>query len=227
MSKVKKEKPFRKKYLPVVVYFDALEELYYTIKETCQSVEISSADYNFESLQSAKEYFGSRPQVDISISGSKPYVSLDFDAASTTLHITDDEKAAKLFYELDSILSAQQRAAKHLYGNWVWIPVMLASSGLTIASQILPPTIGYIYAAIVALSFFWVVWAVYVDLKRHSVVMFERRSEAKTFLETNRNAIVMSIITSIISGAIGYGFAKLKDPPATPAVQVQQKQCDH
>jgi hypothetical protein len=54
MQKIKVEKPFRKKYRPVVLYFEALEEIFYLLKETCEKVEIASDDYKFESLQDGR-----------------------------------------------------------------------------------------------------------------------------------------------------------------------------
>jgi hypothetical protein len=99
--------------------------------------------------------------------------------------------------------------------------------GLTFAFTVerLSDVVGIAYTALYLIALAWFLWAAYVGVRRHSLVIFERRSEAKTFLEQNRNAILMTVVTSIISGAIGYGFGKLKDatPTAAPAATTVEK----
>lgn len=220
MKKVKKAKPFSKKYYPVVLYLDALQELDEAFRENCKSLEISSADYKFDSLDDAKQHFGDRPQFEFSFSSSDPYAQVEFSRLEANLYVSSGVKAAHLFHELDAIIEKQQRSPKLLYWPWLWIPLNLISLASAPFIDKTPKGAQLTWLALVSLSFVWYLWTAYVGIRRQSVLIFTRHGEAKTFFETNRNAIIMTILTSLISGAIGYGFAKLKDgaSPAAPAV---------
>jgi hypothetical protein len=220
MKKVKKAKPFSKKYYPVVLYLDALQELDETFRENCKSVEISSADYKFDSLDDAKQHFGDRPQFEFSFSSSDPYAQVEFSRMEAKLYVSSGVKAAHLFHELDAIIQKQQRSAKALYKQWIWGSLMFLSIPASLLIDKVPKHIQLTWLVFLTAVFVWYMWVVYVGLRLQSVLIFARRSEAKTFFETNRNAIIMTILTSLISGAIGYGFAKLRDgaPSAAPAV---------
>jgi hypothetical protein len=219
VKKIKKAKPFSKKYRPVVVYLDAMQEIYDTMKAISEKVELSSDDYKFDSLDDAKEHFGSRPQFVFTLSASVPYVQVEFSRMEAKVYVAAGDKSAQLFHELDAIMTGQQRAFGVLYSQWLWVPTMLAS----VASGTLSDRVPQIYALpalILGLALFaWYIWIAYVGMRRQSLLFFVRRSQAQTFMELNRNAIVLTIVTSLISGAIGYGFARLKDkatsePPA-------------
>jgi hypothetical protein len=92
-----KGKPFRKKYRPVVVYFEALEDIFYTMKAACESVEVSSEDYKFETIEDARKHFGGRPQVAFTISGWKPYATVEFSRLEASLYVSAGDKSAQLY----------------------------------------------------------------------------------------------------------------------------------
>lgn len=222
MQRVKKAKPFVKKYKPVVAYLDALEEIVYTVQTCCEKIELSSEDYTFESLQDAVAHFGSRPQFDFKISGSKPSVQVSFSRMEASVYVFPDEKAAQLFHDLDVIVSAQQRTLGILYSNWMWLPVFFLLSIVSTIGGKFSSVGDLAYLGVMTAAFAWFVWISYVGLRRHSVLIFERRNQAKTFMDQNRNAIAMCVITSVLSGSIGYAFARLKDASCPPAISTEK-----
>jgi hypothetical protein len=217
MKKVKKEKSFSKKYWPVVVYLDDLREVVETMAQHCATLEISSEDYIFESLDDAKEHFGNRPQLNFKVRASDPYSYVEYSRMETELHVSPGGKSAQLFHEVDELMIRQQRHLPFLYSWWMWLPSMVLPLISLAAQKHIGETGSSILSTIAMLFSLWFLYVMYINGRRHSLVKLQRRSELPTFLEQNRNAIVMSVITGLISGGIGYGFAKLKDAPPSIA----------
>lgn len=213
MQKKKNAKPFVKKYWPVVVHLDALEEIYDTMKETCEQVEVINDDYTFESLEDARKHLTGRPQQNFKLSALRPSASVEFSSMETSVYVRGGEKAAQLFHELNGILAPRQRWPHFLYSQWLAIPMLALSSSTSFVTPHMSEIGSLIYNALVVLAFAWFAWISFLGVKRHSVLFFERRNETKSFMEQNRNAIVLTIVTSLITGAIGFGFGKLKDWP--------------
>lgn len=211
MKKVKKEKSFLKKYWPVVVYLDDLREVVEVMKAICTSVELSSDDYIFESLDDAKEHFSNRIQTNFKISGSGPYSRVDYSRWETEVYVSSGDKSAQLFHELDEILIRQQRHLPFLYSYWIWIVSGLLGLFSFLFGQSMSDFASWIISGFSILVSLWFLYVMIVVTRRHSLIRFEQRSKTPTFFEQNKNAILMSILTGIISGGIGYGFAKLKD----------------
>lgn len=214
MQKKKNAKPFVKKYWPVVVHLDALEEIYYVMKETCEKVEVTNDDYTFESLEDARKNFTGCPQFNLKFSALGPSASVEFSSMEASIYVRGDEKAAQLFHELDSILTPRQRWPTFLYSQWLGLPMLALSTSTSFVTPHMSEIGSWIYNTLVVLIFGWFAWISFLGLKRHSVLFFERRNETKSFMEQNRNAIIMTVVTSLITGAIGFGFGKLRDWPS-------------
>jgi hypothetical protein len=129
------------------------------------------------------------------------------------------EKSAQLYHDIDNIMTQQQRKFGFFYSQWFQFGALLLFVSEAFFADRLPKYLNEPFVGLMVLLVVSTLWASFIRLRRHSVVRFERRNEAQTFLTQNRNAIALTIVTSLISGAIGYGFAKLKDGlPLAPAV---------
>jgi hypothetical protein len=199
---------------PVVVTLDDLNAIVAILAGG--KIDLSNESYKFDTIDEAKEQFGSSPTCFFKISSYNPSASIDFDKVSAMLWVSGSPTARQLFHELDDVLMRCERKPRILYTSWMLLisnvplvgsfawPLFYAGTPITSTIQIISITLQAVLLALF-------IWGQYIALKRHSVILFQRRQERKTFFARNRDAILLTVITSIISGAIGYGFAKMKE----------------
>jgi len=208
MTKVKIAKSFSRKYGPVMLWLDDAQEIFDRVKGTAESVEVANDDYTFATLESAKEYLGEAPRYVFKISSSRPYMSLDGDRTGTSLYVSSGEKSAQLFIEIDEILTRCQRKPRWAYSSWIMLPVFILG-----AAQYAVPNdelrLGLL--SVQFLLFAWYMRAAFIGMRRGMVVRMQRRSEAKGFLDRNRDQLILFVITAIVSGLLGFAGGQIKD----------------
>jgi hypothetical protein len=213
MKYVKKEVSQRKRYKPVVISLDDLDAIMAILRNAgCERIDLSNKDYRFETLDEAKELFGSSPTCDFAISTYKPSASIDFDGSSTTLFVSASPTSRQLFHELDDVVARCQRPFRVIFSYWMLVVVTMP---WIVSFAWEPKYAGIPISLVVQLVLFVpLILGIFISLQKHSVIVFQRRHERQTFLVRNRDAILLTVVSSLISGGIGYGFAKLKEPTA-------------
>src|ERR1700738_1666511 len=215
MNYVKNETSLRKSYAPVVVTLDALNAIMAILVQAGGQIDLSNEDYKFESIDEAQEHFGSVPTRSFKISSYKPSAHIELDKSSSNLFVSPSPTYRQLFHEIDDILSKCERKPRIIYSYWM----LLAATVPWMISLVWQ----FIYAGIPVFLGFQILfgllllWGQIITTLRHSVIIFQRRHERQTFFVRSRDAILLAVVTSLISGAIGYGFAKMKEP-TTPII---------
>jgi hypothetical protein len=213
MKYVKNETSLRKTYAPVVVTLDELNAIMAIMVSAGGKIDLSNNEYKFESIDEAKEHFGSVPARSFNISSYKPSASIDLDKSSATLHVMPSPTYRQLFHEIDDILAKCERKPRILYSYWMLLLATapwLASLVWEVMFKGVPVLLG-----LQILIGLLLLWGQITTTMRHSVIIFQRRHERQTFFVRNRDAILLAVVTSLISGAIGYGFAKMREPATT------------
>src|SRR5258708_31191860 len=105
MKYVQNETILRKSYAPVVVTLDELNAIMAILVSAGGVIDLSNEEYKFESIDEAKEHFGSVPTRSFKISSYKPSASIDLDKLSATLFVHPGPAQRQLFHEIDDILS--------------------------------------------------------------------------------------------------------------------------
>jgi len=211
MKRTKREKSLSREYYPVVVWLEDLEELCDAFKEEGGEVEISTDDCQFDSIKEAADYFGQRPQYDFKLSSSKPYAAVEF-GLRTRVYVAAGPDSARLYRDLDEILTRSQRWPSFLYSyrivvpmilsTWIIVPIIEGSHKWVSAAGLAWPQI------LLMPLYVWAIWVWFIRSYRSSVIKFRRRSDVPTFVERNRDEliskIVVSVISAIIGGAVGW-----------------------
>jgi hypothetical protein len=70
-------------------------------------------------------------------------------------------------------------------------------------------------------GFIWYFWIMFINLRRHSIVQFQRQSETKAFWKRNQDQIILMVISAIIGGFITWTWPKLQNQffPQGSAIQ--------
>jgi hypothetical protein len=204
MTITKIEKSFTRKYAPMVLWWDDVVEIFNRAKGLAKSVELSNADYKFETLEAAKDHLGSTPQSGIKIGSSSPYMSID----GGRFHVAPGERSAQLFLEIDEILSRRQRRPTWAYSSWMIVPIF-ALGGINFVVPGNYWKMGLL--AVQIMSCMWYLRATFIDTKRGLVIHMQRRSEARGFFQRNKDQLILFIITAIVSGLLGFAGGQIKD----------------
>jgi hypothetical protein len=219
MKYIKNETILRKSYAPVVVTLDELNAIMAILVPAGGQIGLSNEEYKFQSIEEAKEHFGSVPTRSFKISSFQPSASLELDKMSANLYVHPSPAQRQLFHEIDDILAKCERKPRILYSYWMLLPAnvpLLISFGWQL-TQLTYAGIPVFLAVQIVLGLL-LLWGQFITIRRHSVIIFQRRNERQTFFVRNRDAILLTVVTSLISGAIGYGFAKMKEPSTPPLI---------
>ena len=212
MTKIKIEEKYRAKYVPIVLYWDDVSEIFDILQANAKSVELETATYKFTQLAAAKEHFGDAAQFDVKISASTPYCTIE----AGQLYVGSGQASAQIFLSIDRILKARERRPRWIYSGWRMLPVVmiLGFVGFTPFDEVTKGVLTAVQLALVVAF----VFATYVSIRRELVVHTQRKSEARGFLERNKDQLLMYLITGVIGALVGFGISQVKDryfPPTT------------
>jgi hypothetical protein len=211
LPKIKIEPNYTAKYVPVILWWDDLTEIFEILQANAKAVELETAQYKFTTLDVAKEHLGDAPEYDVKISASSPYVRLE----AGSLFVGSGAASAQIFLEVDKILKRRERRPKWFYANWLVIPGLVLG---VVAITKMDDTTKNILIAIQIFFTALFVRSIFMRMKRGLVVYSERSVEARGFLQRNKDQLLMFILTALVSGFLGFAGSQLKDrlfPTAT------------
>lgn len=213
VKKVKRNKSYHVSYWPVVLWREDLDEI---VEGLGGNVKITSGDYEFESLDDAAGHFGVRPQSRLTIWASSPTTDVNFTSTSSQLFIYASDESAARFETLNSILRRCERRLGFMYG--IGGPMLTAALLLfgPVVVDGMPPAMRETASFLGFPIAIWMLIAVWMQTKRHSVIHFQRRSQSLPFMSRNRDAIALALISAAIGAAITLGVGQLKDVLARP-----------
>jgi hypothetical protein len=213
MEKVKKQKSFGRSYRPVVIWLDELREIVSTLKENAKDVQISTEDYLFTTTEELKEHFASRPQFEMEVTSSGPYARLELTRQWVKLHVSPGPSSAQLFHDIDVVLARRQRS---IFYSWWWaVTIFVAGAAARLfPEQAVPIT------AVQAVIAVWMLWVMFISLRRCAVINLQPRSEARPFFERTKDQLLLLLIGGLMGGLITFAVTVMKERfyPSAPAV---------
>src|SRR5216684_1723774 len=215
MEKVKKRKSFTRSYRPVVIWLEDLEEIVATLQETTKDVQISTDDYRFTTVDEVKEHFGPKTQFAMEITSSAPYLRLQLTRLWVELYVSPDPQSAKLFHEIDGVLSRCQRSVFYRY--WLIVPSMVALYSDFVFPKV-PATV--VITGLGTVGAFWFLCVCFVTMSRCAVIYLQRRSESSPFFERTKDQLLLLLIGGLLGGVITFAGVVLKERfyPSAPTV---------
>jgi hypothetical protein len=178
-------------------------------------VTLSTENYEFDSLDDAAKHFGSRAQHEFKVgTKSSPWAQVEFNSLATRLFVGRGPDSLKVFHELNEIIRRRQRFPAVGYN--MLLLVAWGVAGGAVSNLFKWP--WELAPALVSLP--WFSWGFYVRLRRHSVLIFQPRSEARPFFERNKDQLLMYLITFVLGGLLVFAGTQVKDrffPASTPS----------
>jgi hypothetical protein len=217
MEKVKKQKSFGRSYRPVVIWLEELSEIVSILKEAAKDVQISTEDYRFATVDELKEHYNSQAQFAMEITSLSPYVHIEFTRLWVKAHVASGPQSAKLFHEIDDILVQRQRG---IFYSWWWIVLFFVAGA---AAHFIPEQSAI--TAVQLVLAVWFLWVMFVSLRRTAVINLQRRSEARPFLERNKDQLILLLVGALLGGLVTLGGIVMKERfyPSAPTASVPKQ----
>lgn len=198
-----------------------LTELLSELKD-CNDVGFVADDVKFDTIEEfIRESKGQKPS-EVTISAHNPSLYITLHPSSARLYVSSSQLLASgLFHKIDSILSRCERKPKFFHRIlWAWLCSNL------VWFFYLPPLKPYFYLSywISVLSFVWIIYVVFLNLRRFSLIQPMHREERPSFIRRNFDGIVIAIISALLGAIGGVAATKMSDRiwPNTPNPQIEK-----
>lgn len=219
MAKIKQDNNFSRKYAPLVLWYEDVEEIFDTLSNSAKSIKLSNGTYEFDNLSETRDHCSNEPQNKFKVSASEPYTRFEGDRMGASLYVSGNEKSAHVYFEINNVLTRAQRKPTILYRSWLVTVVILLLGAVPRVIQ--DPIWSQIILPMQIAAFAWFLWIMFLGLRRATVVHLVRRSEGKGFFERNKDQLLMMIIGIIVGGLLTFAGTQIRDiyfpPTATHA----------
>jgi hypothetical protein len=194
------------------LWFEDVTEIVTFLQAKCRSVEISTENYKFKSIEELKEHAGLQTLPVLQIHCHEPYVTIDLTRMEARLYVSHGDHAASISHEIDPILAQCQRWLPWAYSSWfatVYLIVVFGSDYLFLWGRTDTPSV--IVFQVLGLGFLWIMWAAFVSVRRSSVIRMQRRADRRPFVERNQDQLIMLLIGAIVGGMVTFAGVALKE----------------
>jgi hypothetical protein len=174
--------PFRKSFMPLVLWRNDLEEIVLILSAGGGKVGIVTSEYSFENVAELVAHFGANQSLtNLEITGQEPYTTIDLSRMDARLHV--NYAGGNIFLDLSRLLASRQRRWPVLYFFPLLIAIMLVP---LLPRLLLSPLPDFLKSApvssmtvspadVFSLALFaWLLWVNFVRLSRHSVIRLQR-----------------------------------------------------
>ena len=207
------DKSISKKYLPLRLYLDDLEEIEGFLSQD-HRISFESGDYQYDSVAELAQNRKEEILYDLEISQHDPYILVELKRTWARVYVASSEPTSVgIFYNIDQLLRRRRRSPSFFYtryfiwlfngfvilGNLLLWANLLGHLGLRHLS--LAVVVLVIAAAIVLLAA--VAWIASVRVWRYSTIVLRHRREARGFFARNRDSLIVAIIAAIIGASLG------------------------
>jgi hypothetical protein len=121
-------------------------------------------------------------------------------------------EAAKLFYEIDQVVTRCIRRFAGFYG--LGHVELLPPIALFFLFQLFNAFQNEVNAgldAILGILTFWSIWATFIKSRWTAVIHLQRRAEVRSFLERNKDQLLLLLIGAIIGGCVTFAGVVVKE----------------
>ena len=209
--KVHMEKVTRSFYekLPrTILYVDDIAGIVDILSTASESVKIVTPDYRFdraEELLELASIIGKKEIYDLDIISSKPYVKISLRQWTSEAYLGEDSLVLRgVLDKIRSILKSRQR-------RFAWLalqlfPGLLAGVGIILLLGLSLLSVGI---PVMACGILYYIWAYRIERYRYCIIRLKNKSAESSFVERNRDEIIVAAITAILSAAATYILTKL------------------
>jgi hypothetical protein len=203
-----------KEFAPLILWRDDIEKIVAILAQDGKDVEILASESSFENVAELAEHFGViRPLTDLRIAGMTPYAALSLSQFDARLLVSADDNGSGVFFELNKLLSSRQRRWPFFYSQpFLWMLVVLNFILPKLALLAFGSNNGtYPALALTAAMISWMVWSLFINLRRHAVVRLTRHSESTSFFHRKKDELALVIISVVLGAVIGIVGTRVTD----------------
>lgn len=198
----KRDKSIAKHYPPIKLYLDDLEEIEEALKKASDSISFETEEYEFDSIEELKTHYKTAQLYELEVSTRSPYVSLDLDRKSAFVYAASSEaNSAGAFYRLEQIISRRLLKPRWIYS--LPLVLVLTSIGTFVQYHFSNRINYYVSLSIAILLMIWGIFACYVALRRHSVIVLIHRNSEEPFFQRNKDNLTLAIISALLGAILG------------------------
>jgi hypothetical protein len=151
------------------------------------------------------------------IKGRQPYAAIDLSRRDARLYVTGgEESGGDVFLKLEKVIAPRQRRWPFFYSFPFLFTIIVLNSLYNALIWLLPNFKGTAFDWVIVgvlgvAGLLWTCWLAFIRAWHHAVIRLRRHSEIMSFLQRNKDAVTVAIITAIIVGLIAYFVPKLAD----------------
>ena len=194
------DQPISAEYLPIRLYRNDLENMERIFGDSSQELEITAEGFQFESIDELATHFTQGRISNLTLEGKASHITIELTAQSSSLYVGSSTNATVgLFYHLDEILKGARRTCWPLYSlRFVWVLNILNLAAILLLYKISNAAANIIFASSLA----WVVWAAYINLRRHSTIWLCRRGMV-SFWVRKKDDLILAIVSAFFGAILG------------------------
>jgi hypothetical protein len=194
------DKPISKEYLPLTLFRDDLESIERVLKQSTEAVEIEAGGFQFDSIDELITKLSDRRVREMEIRASRPYIRIELAPMWAKLYVGSSANAsAGPFYRLDQVL---RRARRRLWPLYSFYFVWIVNGALWVSIPLRPKVSRAATIVFTATSLAWVVWTVYVRLRRHSTIILIPRGSA-SFWVRKKDELLLAVVSALLGAILG------------------------
>jgi hypothetical protein len=219
MKKIIEHKPLSKRYGPIVIWADDIEEIL-QILSACKTISFVSENMQYDSIQEFVIDRKMRRPKRIKFYTEQPFVNLDIENRQATISVsrlsvaTNEIESIGIFTKLCEICSRCQRRPKLIYSKWLYF-IGIAGGVITVAmdnnTMQIAPTIERYISMILFASGVIILILMPMSLLRGSIIMPIYKSDKTTFFARNKDNITIALGAAMIGAFFGAVATKAVD----------------
>ncbi len=192
-------------------YLDDIENIVEIFREASGEVRIETKGYALDSVQELAN-LGSETINDLKISIQHPHVKLELQNFIIELYIGDDSPLSRgIFEKVKAIVNKKNKSFISTLRNSAF-GVGLSSAflflGVIAAFQQSWSLVTLALIAAITCAF-WARWAWNEHFGRYSIIMLKKQAEHKSFVERNKDQIILIIVSGLVGAIITYILTEL------------------
>ena len=191
-----------KNYLPLKLYINDLFDIERVVKEYSETISIETDQILFSSIEELSNELKNQRVPKLIIRTLSPYMYIDFSRLWARIYVSsNDENSFGLFVKLNEFLLRKRRQIWFLYSYYVTWSIILLQ---WLFYFIIPKSFSTGIGNYIAVSFsLWVMWALFIRMRRHSLVLITKNSGFGSLWIRKKDNIILSIVAAIIGAILG------------------------
>lgn len=196
----------RVSFRPVRLYLDEVEAIFEALSQAGGSLKVRVDRFEFDSPAELEKH-SQKIVNQLYVRSDDPFIQVDFDPYGASVYSSDDDALSRGIVDRvrEIVVPNQRRLAwLSLYGV---VPQLFGWASVTGGAVAAAKSVWWglalaVIAAVAAGS--WWIAAYRSDTKRHSVIHLIHRAAAPSFLQRNRDQLVVLAISNLLVGAVTF-----------------------